>query len=72
MERGGITAQVFGYAPELWELFGITVLNVAGGLWDLDLLEFLSLVAHIDNEREKRAAQRAKQAAREKEEARGR
>lgn len=72
MERGGITAQVLGYAPELWELFGITILNMTGGLWDLDLLEFLSLVAHIDDVREQRAAQRRKQEAREREEARGR
>lgn len=71
MERGGITAQVLGYAPELWELFGITILNMTGGLWDLDLLEFLSLVAHIDKTREQRAAQR-RQEAREREEARGR
>lgn len=53
---------MFGYAPELWELFGVTVFTV----WDLDLLEFLSLVDYIDTARRERAA------AREKEEADGR
>jgi hypothetical protein len=48
------------------------VLTAPGGLWDLEVQEFLSLTGHIDETRKKRAAQRAAQEAREREESRGR
>lgn len=48
LEQGGITAQQFHYAPDLWVLFGVGYLDQDRLTWD----EFDAMVAAADNTRD--------------------
>jgi hypothetical protein len=49
ISKGGLTAQVSSFFPELWEHYGLTPLTV----WDVEVPHFFAIASAIDENRSK-------------------